>query len=422
VLATSGLYFVLARVAITDMLFSALLTGALTSYFLAEREGRSFLPFWLCAAAATLTKGPVAPVLCGLTAFVTLAFAGRLGRLREIRFWVGLPAFLAIVFTWFALVEVRYPGFLRFYVYKEHMLRMAGDEHRQPFYWYLPWLLVGLLPWTPACIAALPAIRARVREASAGGDAARFAFAWAIVVLVFFSVPRGKLAPYILPAFPPLALLLGDALDRWLDGRARLRRMPRAFGTVGATPLVAVLALPVALHFSPVRIPAAFVALAFVIAVAAGGATLAFAREQSCKPVLAIAAMMMVLECGSVWIAAPIVHYFTAKPVIDRLRERLEPGDEVALYGGYFPNVPFYLRRVPLYVFGNRELDFGTSLEGPGPVVVRNLRQLLARADGRRLLIVLRTRERDLRDLLRMPGETRLIHRGRSSSLIEHRP
>jgi hypothetical protein len=40
----------------------------------------------------------------------------------------------------------------------------------------------------------------------------------------------------------------------------------------------------------------------------------------------------------------------------------------------------------------------------------------------RRLLIVLRTRERDLRDLKRMPGETRLLHRGRSSSLIEHRP
>jgi len=82
------------------------------------------------------------------------------------------------------------------------------------------------------------------------------------VVFVFFSVPRGKLAPYILPLFPPLALLLGDALDRWLDGRVTIRAMPRAFATVGVGLLVAIAALPVALHFSPVRIPPAFVVLA----------------------------------------------------------------------------------------------------------------------------------------------------------------
>jgi len=422
VLATSGLYFVLARVAITDMLFSVLIGTALTSFFLAASERRSFLPFWLLAAAATLTKGPVAPVLCGLTALAYLASAGRLGILRSGRFWLGLPAFLAIVLTWFALVEVRHPGFLGFYVYKEHMLRVAGDEHRQPLYWYAPWLLLGLLPWTPACIAALPAIRARVREASAAGDAARFAFAWVTVVFVFFSVPRGKLAPYILPLFPPLALLLGDALDRWLDGRVTIRAMPRAFATVGVGLLVAIAALPVALHFSPVRIPPATVILALVTAAAAGVAILGFSGARGAKPIAAIAGAMMVLECVTVMIAAPIVDYFTAKPVIDRLRERLGPGDEVALYGGYFPNVPFYLQRIPLYVFGNRELDFGISLEGPGSAVVGDLRQLLARVGARRLLIVLRTRERDLRDLKRMPGETRLLHRGRSSSLIEHRP
>src|SRR2546430_3408058 len=45
------------------------------------------------------------------------------------RSWLGLPAFLAIVLTWFALVEVRHPGFLGFYVYKEHMLR-EPSEHR----------------------------------------------------------------------------------------------------------------------------------------------------------------------------------------------------------------------------------------------------------------------------------------------------
>ena len=57
-----------AREAVTDMLFSVLLAGSLPTYFLAETEERSFVPFWLLAAVATLTKGPVAIVLCGFVA------------------------------------------------------------------------------------------------------------------------------------------------------------------------------------------------------------------------------------------------------------------------------------------------------------------------------------------------------------------
>ena len=422
VLATSGLYFVLARVAITDMLFGVLLTAALTSYFVAETERRSYLPFWLLAAAATLTKGPVAAVLCGLTALVYLAGAGRMRSLLSTRFWLGLPAFAVLVCTWFALVEVRYPGFLRFYVYKEHMLRVAGDEHREAFYWYAPWLLLGALPWTPAFIAGLPAIRARVRESSVAGDAARFALTWVVVVFVFFSVPRGKLVPYILPALPPLALLLGDALDRWLDRRETIPGMPRAFAAVGVGVLIGLAALPIALPFSPVPVTAAAAVLAVTTGMAAAVATLWFARVHGAEPIAAIAVSMAAIESAAVWIAPPIVHYLSAKPVIERIQQRAGAGDEVALYGGYFPNVPFYLQRIPLYVFGNRELDFGISLEGPGPAVLPDLRRLEERVGERRALIVLRTRERDVQALLRMPGTNHLVYRGRSSSLIEHAP
>jgi 4-amino-4-deoxy-L-arabinose transferase-like glycosyltransferase len=431
VLATSGMYFVLARVGITDMLFTALLTAALTSYFVAQTDGRSYLPFWLLAAGATLTKGPVAPVLCGLVVLAYLASSSRLIRLYDARFWLGFPVFLAVIATWFSLVEIRYPGFLRFYIYKEHMLRVAGDEHREAFYWYLPWLLVGQLPWTGAFIAALPAIRERVRSATVAGNAARFAFVWATVVFAFFSVPRGKLAPYILPMFPPLALLFGDALDRWLDadtagrdGRNAwmTRAMPRAFASVGIGLLVAPLALPILLRLSPVSISPISVLSAAALSSIAGGVILRCASIHGPRPVQAIVASMIVLQISAVWIAPPLAHYLTAKPVIERLQARRAEGHEVVLYGGYFPNVPFYLQYVPPYVFGNRELDFGISLEGPGSAVLRDLRHLQARLGDRPLLIVLRTRARDLHALMHLPGTTRLLYRGRSSSLVEHLP
>ena len=49
----------------------------------------------------------------------------------------------------------------------------------------------------------------------------RFLVIWAAVILVFFSLSRGKLVPYILPALLPLALLVGHGLAR-LSGAGRL--------------------------------------------------------------------------------------------------------------------------------------------------------------------------------------------------------
>jgi 4-amino-4-deoxy-L-arabinose transferase-like glycosyltransferase len=422
ILATSGLYFVLARVAVTDMLFSVLLAGALLSYFLAETEGRSYAPFWLLAAAATLTKGPVAPVLCGLVGLGHLAVRGSWQSLRMRRFWVGLPLYLIVVLPWFVLIELRYPTFLDFYVYKEHVLRVAGDEHREAFYWYLPWLLAGFLPWTPVLLAGLPAIRRGTEEDSPAGSAARFAVIWVAVVFVFFSVPRGKLAPYILPVFPALAILLGDALARRTIATATSRAMPWAFGFIGAALLLAPVGLPIALRFSPVAIQHGLVAVAMTVALAAGAATLCSARKQGWQPVVAVAGSIVAIQCVAAVVAAPIAQYFTARPVVEVLRRRLGPDDQVALYTGYFPSVAFYLQRIPYFVFGYRELDFGISLEGPGSWVVDDLHELEKRVGGRRLFIVLRTKEDGFRKLRKMPGETHVLYRGRRSSLVERGP
>ncbi len=421
VLATSGLFLVLARVVVTDMLFSALVAGALMSWFVAETKKRSFLPFWLLAAAATLTKGPVAAVLCGLTGLAYLASERTLGALRSPRFWTGMPAFLAIVLCWFALVEIRYPGFLYFYVYKEHLLRAAGDEHWEPFYWYLPWVLAGWLPWTPIAVALAPAIGRRLSERTAQGRAARFVAIWAFVVLAFFSVVRGKLVPYLLPMFPALAILLGDALDGWLEGSAASAPVRRGFYAIAACLLLAVCALPLVVRASPVTLPASLVMLVLVALLVAAAVLLAFAGSHSIRPILTVATSVAVLECAAVLVGSPIQRHLTTRPVVDILRRELRPGDQVVLYSGYFPNVPFYLQSIPLFVEGNRELDFGVSLEGSGPAIVKDIAEVERRVGRRRLLLVLRTRERDLQSLARLPG-TRLLYKGRTSSLVERLP
>jgi hypothetical protein len=226
---------------------------------------------------------------------------------------------------------------------------------------------------------------------------------------------------YLLPMFPALAILLGDALDRWIAGDETGRAVPRAFASIGVALLAALVALPVAVHYSPVEIPAIAVLLVGAAMVGGGLMTLREARSRSWRPIAAIVGSTVALECAAIAVAAPVVAYFTAYPMIEVLRARLGPDDAVALFSGYFPNLPFYLQRIPYFVVGNRELDFGISIDGPGPWVVDNFDALKERVGNKRLFIALRTRKSDLEWLLKLPG-TRLLHRGRNSSLIEYRP
>jgi 4-amino-4-deoxy-L-arabinose transferase-like glycosyltransferase len=419
ILATSGLYFVFARVAVTDMLFCVLLAGSLLAYFVAETEGKSYVPFWLLAATATLTKGPVAAVLCGLVALGHIAVRGSWRSLRAARFWAGLPLYLVLVSSWFVLVELRHPTFLQFYVYKEHLLRVAGDEHRESFAFYFPWLLLGFLPWTPLFFAALPAVGRRTQEDSPAGSAARFAVIWVAIVLVFFSVPRGKLAPYILPVLPPLAILLGDAVARAIEAGSMGRAVRWAFTAIGAVLVLVAASVPFAMRSSAIPMPPELGALAIATTLAGGALTLISARSQGWRPIVAVAGSIAALQCVTALVAAPISEYVSVRPTIEVLRGQLQPGDPVALYTGYFPSAPFYLQRLPYFVFGNRELDFGISVGGRGSSIVDDLEELDERIGRRRFFLLSRTNVDDLRDLRERYAEIRMLHRGSRSWLLE---
>ena len=92
---------------------------------------------------------------------------------------------------------------------------------------------IGLTPW---CIFLIPAIWHSVKSISSRpesslpdfseGDtnraAIRFLMCWSVVYLGFFSLAQTKLPNYILPVFPPFALLMAHFLERWRLGRAEV--------------------------------------------------------------------------------------------------------------------------------------------------------------------------------------------------------
>jgi 4-amino-4-deoxy-L-arabinose transferase-like glycosyltransferase len=215
VLATCAGYVALGRILILDMTFALFLNLAIGLGYLALSRVRPRLWPWayLALALAVLTKGPVALVLAGPILVIWAAVCRRpWSPLINLKGWLLLAI---LTLPWFIAVQWRYPEFFRFFFLEHHLLRFLTPAiHPEPLYYYLPVLLGLMLPWTWLLPWVLATNRWRDPDE-------RFLMIWATVILLFFSLSRGKLAPYILPALLPLALLVGRSLVE-LTGPGRL--------------------------------------------------------------------------------------------------------------------------------------------------------------------------------------------------------
>ena len=213
--AASTLFVLLGHQLTLDMLLSFWLTVALGCFLMAQarREGTGhrrlwMLGCWAAMALALLTKGLIGVLIpaAALGAYVLWQRDWRLLRRLNLR-W-GVPLFAAIAAPWFVLAARANGQFLEFFFVREHFLRfLTPIEHRtQPWWFFVPVLTVGIMPWLPQAalaLAAPPTDRARRGEF----DPLRLLWIWCVFVLVFFSLSDSKLIPYILPAVPALALL-----------------------------------------------------------------------------------------------------------------------------------------------------------------------------------------------------------------------
>ncbi|HVZ64236.1 MAG TPA: phospholipid carrier-dependent glycosyltransferase [Opitutaceae bacterium] len=233
VLGSSLLYFALGRIVLLDLAVSVLMSAALFCFILGVREApgarrrQLFYALYAAAALATLTKGLIGFLVTGAVMFFWLLLFNQWRRLRPFYLPTGALLFLAIALPWHLLVARRNEGWAHFYFIHEHWERFTTTEHGRvlPWWIYFPIVLVGLFPWTGFLWASL-------RDALAGGWARRkekadawFLVTWAGFIFLFFSKSQSKLIPYILPVFPPLAVIIGAWLARrWREGgAARLR-------------------------------------------------------------------------------------------------------------------------------------------------------------------------------------------------------
>jgi 4-amino-4-deoxy-L-arabinose transferase-like glycosyltransferase len=171
---------------------------------------------------AVLAKGPVAIILAAGILLSVWLLDERGGLFRK---WHIIPGGLiaaAVSIPWFWLV-FKQNGFAfisTFFINHNLARYITGiHHHSQPFFYYIPVLLALLFPWSgwlPLLISKSPLrVLRRWRE---WDIRMVFLSCWFLFPMLFFSLSDSKLAGYILPSLPPLALILGAYISRTIDG------------------------------------------------------------------------------------------------------------------------------------------------------------------------------------------------------------
>ena len=223
VLALSPAWVGWGRSSVTDMFLASAIALALFCFVLAyQAVDQPLLRRWghagmaLFAGIAVLAKGPVGLLLPGLVIGAFLLLKGQLwSQLRRTPLLPMAALFLGVAAPWYGLAtQANGTEFLGRFLGFSNLERFTSVlySHPGPPWFYLPWVLILLLPWSLFLPVAVARLRFwsldRWRQLPSPDDLALFALVWLVVVVAFFSAAATKLPGYILPAIPAGSLLV----------------------------------------------------------------------------------------------------------------------------------------------------------------------------------------------------------------------
>lgn len=374
-LSATILHFVMGQLVTLDMAFTFLLTAMLCAFCLAQvnREsapqagGRWMLLSWALLALATLTKGVVAPLIAGSVLTIYTVWQRDWAVWRTLHLPLGLGLFLVITVPWFVLVTRDNPDFLQFFFIHEHLQRYTTDSAQrvEPWWYFLAILAVGVLPWLwPMTNALMQGWRSNVARGQF--DVCRLLWVWCVFVLVFFSLSGSKLAPYILPIFPALALLTAArGFSRPIRGLgfSALIMLTSALTWVGYALFYSatsndLLEQVLARQTLPVAI-----AYAFIAVVAAVLHRRAVLKEQ---PIQAVVSLASAWFLGLALLFATVGHdgsLRSGRNLAATIPADLATRAPLFSVQTYDQTLPFYLRRTMILADYRGELDYGLEHE-----------------------------------------------------------
>jgi 4-amino-4-deoxy-L-arabinose transferase-like glycosyltransferase len=350
-MTTSLSVTIIGKAATADALLNLWLAASLLSLYLYLREGwRGWL--YLTAAAmglGVLTKGPVAVVI---PAAVSLLYCASRG---EWRIWLRLLSdgrawalFTLIALPWYLVQYLRDgDGFLSGFLLRHNLDRFQQplEGHGGGWWYYLPVLLVGMLPYTTVLIRVLARSRSCFSE-----PLGRYLLLWFGLVLILFTLAATKLPHYLIYGYTGLFILMAFELDAHETGSAGWLLLPQLLllMTLLALPAWVNLALPLVrddlaraqlggLQFTPTY---------FALMVAALALTLYLMREQriaSAYKLIASGLMLVFLLSSQV---LPTVAAVLQQPVKEAGLLARQYSQPLVMWGVNLPSFSVYSGRI----------------------------------------------------------------------------
>ncbi len=379
VLATSLLFFALTQFLVVDMALTFWMTLALyaSARILKERPPERVRRFTdllaVAIAGGVLTKGLIALVFPIAILILTLA-STRLGaQARKISWQSGLILAVFLAAPWFILVSLRHPFYPYFFFIREHFSRFLTTVHHRsaPFFFFVPVILVGFLPWAvflPKVVLSAFANRGQVMKRD---PVHALLVLWALFIFVFFSFSHSKLVSYILPVFPALALLTGNALEEALAEDV----MPKwiEWGLVGliGVLLTGLLLLKLPQSLGLFKDPVAAVVrlhadgLAVILGLSVFLLVGVWGMRQSLTCLGGIVTVQVLLLSTIISLAVHVEPFLSNKGLARVLNWRARPEERILTYGVSYENVaqtlPFYTKRRITVLGDPGELEMGLS-------------------------------------------------------------
>lgn len=353
-----------ARLAKTDALL--LLTvvaamGAMARIYLSWQRGEdparppwtSPAIFWTALAGGILLKGPLILMFVGLT-IVMLAILDRsavwLWRLRPV--W-GLMWMLVLVLPWFVAIFWRAgDAFFTNSLGGDMLSKLAAQEsHGAPPGLYLLLFWVTFWPGAPLAGMAAPAVWRARRE-----PGAQYLLAWLIPSWIVFELVLTKLPHYVLPLYPPIAILTVGALERRVLSRSWLVRGAAWWFAIPAIGAVIAIVVAIKLTHQPVFPAWPILAAAMIFGLVAWWL---FEESRAERSLLNAVFAAMLLSAGIYGVVVPsLTTLFPSAEVARALRNVVCVGPKAASAGFHEPSLVFMTGTDTLLTDGSGAADF----------------------------------------------------------------
>ena len=242
------LVYAVGTYSVLDPMITLWMSAAMVSFYLTlkattpKAKVGAYVLLGIACGMGFMTKGFLA---LALPVISVLPIVIQHKRVKELFLFGPIAVVVAAILSapWAWSIYLREPDFWNYFFWVEHIQRFAESDaqHKAPFWYYLPVLVAGVMPW----LALLPGA---IRHGWRGFHPDRFfLLSWLVMPFLFFSIAKGKLPTYILPCMAPLALLMAHyASELVAKGQWRTFKVNAVinilFGVVGAT-AVSVMAL-----------------------------------------------------------------------------------------------------------------------------------------------------------------------------------